>query len=446
MCSSDLKTATPADIVPKLDSLVPGDVLELADGTYNVSTLILNRSGSATQRIYIRGKTRAGVVLRNARRVMQLENASHIVIENLTIEGSGVDSGTSASSAGIEFWNGAVQDDVTLRDLDMRGVDTGIIASGPTRSVLIYNNMMRGNNTWDAASLHSNATWNDDGIRIPGQGNAVFENTLHGFGDSFAINAGDFSAAVYFYRNRVTMTGDDAFEGDYGTRNLGFYDNYITNSGTLLSLDPLWGGPLYCFRNISINTYRGPFKLNSSDSGFMIYNNTIVRTEGRTEWGWVQYNNGSLNNWSYRNNILLYRGTNGNLLAVESSGAQLMDFAFNAWSFDGSVLWTNTGGTFGSLAQARANLPAITPLFDTATKRHQNDVISVSDPFVTPITLGADHLTQITASTIPSLRAGVSAKNAGTPIANINDGFSGAAPDMGAIIEGRPAVRYGALR
>lgn len=439
--------ATTADnLQAKFNALAPGAVLELDNGTYNVSDLFLDVSGTASQRIYIRGKTRSGVVLRNASRVLQLRDASHVVIENLTLEGSGVDSGTNASSSGLVFWNGALQEDVTLRDLDIRGVDTGIVASGTTRSVLVYNNSLRGNNTWDANSLHTNATWNDDGIRIPGEGHAVFENTLHGFGDTFAVDDGTFSAAVFFYRNRITMTGDDAFEGDYATRNIGFYDNHITNSATLLSLDPLWGGPLYCFRNISINTFRGPFKFNNTNSGFLIYNNTIVRTEGRTGWGWNQSNNGDLRNWSYRNNILLYRGSSGSLIAVESTGNNPMDMTYNAWFPDGPVWWTNSGGTFGSLAAARSGLPAVTPVFDTATKRHQNDVISPSDPFASAITLGADHLTEFTSSTLPTLRAGVAPKNAGTPIPNINDGYTGSAPDMGAIIEGRPSVRYGAVR
>ena len=65
----------------------------------------------------------------------------------------------------------------------------------------------------------------------------------------------------------------------------------------------VWGGPLYCFRNIIVNTMRGPLKLNNTNSGFLIYSNTIVRTTGTTDWGWVQFNNGDLRNWAYRNNL-----------------------------------------------------------------------------------------------------------------------------------------------
>ena len=441
-------TATPSDdLQAKFDALMPGDVLELADGTYDATGLFLASSGTEAARIYIRGASRTGVVLRApTSRVLQLQDASHIVLENLTMEGSNTDSGTDASSVAVSFWDGALQVDVTIRGVDVRGVDQGFVASGTTRQILVYDCDVRGNNVWTPAFIETNLTWNDDGIRLPGEGNCAFENTLKGFGDSFAVIDGTFSAAIYYYRNRIEMTGDDSFEADYGTRNLAFYDNDITNAATFLSLDPLWGGPLYCFRNVVVNTIRGPFKLNDTNGGFLIYNNTIVRTEGTSGWGWVQFNNGDLEGWAFRNNILVYLGAGTQLLAVESGGNTTIDFTNNSWFPDGAVWWSTTGGSFGSLAEARAGVPATTPLFSTSTMRHENDVIGTRDPFTAPITLGADHRTQVMTSVTPTLRAGVTAKNAGVAIANINDGFAGAAPDIGAVIEGRLVPRRGAAR
>jgi hypothetical protein len=253
---------------------------------------------------------------------------------------------------------------------------------------------------------------------------------------------------VYFYRNRVTMTGDDAFEGDYSTRNIGFYDNFITNSATFVSLDPLYSGPLYAFRNIAINTFRGPFKLNNTNTGFLFYNNTIVRTEGSTGWGWVQFNNGELRNWSYRNNLLVYLGDTGSLLAVESGGCDPIDFTHNAWYPDGAIWWSGSGASYGSLTEAIAGAgqPATTPVFGDSTLRHEHDVVSEENPFASPVTLGADHLTLVTTNEPPALADGVAASGAGVAIPNVTDGFAGAAPDIGAIIEGRPPPQYGAQR
>lgn len=86
-------------------------------------TASIARSGTSSQPIYIRGKTRSGVILRSSGRVMQLQAASNVVIENMTLLGSGVDSGTNASSVCIGFWDGALQENITMRDLNTHGVE-----------------------------------------------------------------------------------------------------------------------------------------------------------------------------------------------------------------------------------------------------------------------------------------------------------------------------------
>jgi len=134
-------SATPADdLQAKLDSLTAGGVLELADGLYTVGTLVLRRSGTEQQKIFIRGRSRAGVVVKAAMGVVfQVQDASHVVLENLTIQGSGIDSGTNASSIAVSFWAGAAgQDDLTFRQLDIRGVDMGIVAWARTSRLLVY--------------------------------------------------------------------------------------------------------------------------------------------------------------------------------------------------------------------------------------------------------------------------------------------------------------------
>jgi chitodextrinase len=290
-----------ATIQAALDNLDPGDVIQFQNGTYTVNTLSLNRSGTVNNPIYIRGQSRAGVVLSNATRVFSIQNASHIVIENMTLQGSGVDSGISASSKGIEFTTGSLQTRITVRNVIMNGVDMGIVASSEIQEFLAYDNTLNGNNTWTPALIDTNATWNDDGVRIPGFGNCAFNNTLKGFGDtlSYAMHSGEDTltqaVGVHFYRNDVLMGGDDFAEVDHSHRNNTLYDNRGRNTMTFVSLDPLYGGPLLVARNVSINTGRSPFKFNNQNTGQFIYNNTIIRTTGRSPhdvWGQVQFNNG----------------------------------------------------------------------------------------------------------------------------------------------------------
>jgi hypothetical protein len=59
------------------------------------------------------------------------------------------------------------------------------------------------------------------------------------------------------------------------------------------------------------------------------------------------------------------------------------------------------------------------------------------------VTLGADYYTEVLQAYTPALAPGTAPKNSGVVIPNITDGFTGGAPDRGAIIQGRPIPQYG---
>lgn len=442
--------STQSHIQATLDQLKPGDVVQFRNGTYTVDDLLIRRSGIPSKPIYIRGESRASVVLKSSlgRNILRFLEASDVIVENLTLQGSKFDSGTAASSRGIAFWGdekSSPQRRVTIRQITIDGVDMGIAAWKSTEQLLIYDNTLVGNNAWDKEFLESNRTWNDDGIRVPGQGNAVFNNTLTGFGDSLAVNAGVQNIGIHFYRNEIRLSGDDAFEGDFSVRNITFYDNRVHNAMTLVSFDPVYGGPAFVFRNIAINLGRSPYKLNNKNTGHFLYNNTVVRTNGVRSgagWGWNQSNNGPQVAWGYRNNILIYRGT-GNLMAMESGGQDPIDFTHNAWYPDKGVLWSTSGGSFPSMATARFRLPATRPVYSGSTQRHEGDVLTEPNPFVEDIKLGDHYLTQVTHLYVPALSEGSAPRGKGVPIPGITDGFSGNAPDIGAMISGRPTPAWG---
>ena len=459
------KTATTSDdLQAKFDSLLPGDVLVLADGVYNWSAqpypLRMQVAGTEANPIYIRGTSITGTVIKRITGfVLQILAASHVIFEDLTLEGSSADSGTDAQSVGVSFWNGAPgQTNVTFRRILFKGVDQGIVAFAGINGTLVYECNLQGNNPWsksyeiNPASETFNYTWNDDGISLPGLGNAAWNNTLNGFGDAFSVKQEVLSAAVYFYRNRVKMTGDDACEGDYSTRNMAFYDNFVTNAGTLFSSDPIYGGPTFVHRNIAINVWRGPFKLNTTGGGLLMYSNTILKTKTPGEpAGWYLSGNGggtNLRQWAYVNNLLVYRDSGVTpTLWLEQVGNTPIDFTNNAWFPDNTsaatIKW-NVGGNFGTLAEAAAGIALTAPLFGTATRRHTGDVVSASDPFATDIAIASTYQTEFAGTPSVALSTGTTLSNAGVVIPGITDGFSGAAPDIGAAISGRAAITYGA--
>jgi hypothetical protein len=445
-----------ATIQAAFDNLAPGDVLQFEDGTYNVNGLRLNHGGTIDKPIYIRGASRTGAVLSSPGRILYILAASHAIIENITLQGSGIDSGTDASSVGIGFYDGTPnQTRVTVRNVTMNGVDIAITAHKEISEFLAYDNTLIGNNTWTPALINTNATWNDDGINIPGFGNCAFNNTLRGFGDSLAYAAhsgGDTltqAVGVHFYRNDARNSGDDFAEVDHGHRNITLYDNRSHNSMTFISLDPLYGGPFIAARNIAINIGRTPFKWNSTNSGQFIYNNTIVRTSGKfwvegnvsAEAGWYQPNNGDQRSYGYQNNLMIYRGAGPQTIRLDNTGHDIVDFTHNSWFPDLVYQWPQ--GRFNNLAAAYNGLARTTPVFSGITRRHEQDSITVRNPWTTTVTLGTDYRTEVTDAYTPALAPGATPKNSGVVIANITDHFSGAAPDRGAIIAGRAIPAYG---
>jgi hypothetical protein len=199
-----------------------------------------------------------------------------------------------------------------------------------------------------------------------------------------------------------------------------------------------------------INTGRTPFKWNSPNAGQFIYSNTIVRTTGKylafdgtpsAEAGWYQANNGDQRAYGYRNNILVYRGAGTQTIRLDNSGHNPIDFTHNSWYPDLIFQWPQ--GNFANLAAARNGLAATTPVFSGITRRHDQDNVAESNPWTTTVTLGTDYHTEVTVPYTPILSLNTAPKNSGIAIPNITDGFSGNAPDRGAIISGRPIPQYG---
>jgi hypothetical protein len=234
-------------------------------------------------------------------------------------------------------------------------------------------------------------------------------------------------------------------EADHSHRNVAIYDNRCHNCMTAVSFDPAYGGPVLYARNYAINVSRDKtVKVGAVNktSGYFIYNNTTLSTQ-TTPNNWQLYQTpdaGQQDGFGFRNNVFVHRNLGQYSLVFDAAGYSTVDFTHNSFYPNNDFYWEGTN--FGHLASAQANIGPTTPIFSGA-KRHANDNITVSNPWTTTITLGATYATEVTATYVPVISAGDAAKNSGVAIPNITDGFSGPAPDRGAIIEGRPVPQYG---
>ncbi len=438
------------------DGLQPGDVLEFENGQYNVNELLVTRSGTRDEPIYIRGQSRENVVLRSSSNlILRIFEADHIIVENLTIQGDNTDGLLQTLQTGI-YGGGEGQGSIrnTIRNVTVTGVDRGIVFFDEISEGLVYNNTLVGSNLWNNTFLgnDNNRTWDDDGINLPGYGNVAFNNSVTGFGDSFAfaqhVGGGNLTEtrSVHYYRNEIRNSLDDMVEVDHAARNVSFYDNRSHNSANCGSLDPLYGGPYVYARNICINPARVHLhKWNDNNTGQFLYNNTFVGTVTASGFdqdgsGWYQPFNGNQEAYGYRNNIFVYRGNGRSLFHLESGGHNVIDWTHNSWFPNREIQW---GGLFSDLANAQQNISNTTPVFSGTNRRMENDNITVSNPWTDQVTLGPNSNTEVTSSYVPRLAAGTSPKNSGVVIPNITDGFSGAAPDRGAVVSGRPTPAWG---
>ena len=172
--------------------------------------------------------------------------------------------------------------------------------------------------------------------------------------------------------------------------------------------------------------------------------------------GYIQDSPSGKNNnrWAYRNNIHIARHTiTGSLFSANIvPGGFEGDVSHNAWYPDGDrIRWQNSGPTYTSGAsEAIADTETHNTLYpsgaglSTNNRWHQFDRISGSNPWTNTLTLGARADTEVTGMTTLRLASGSALKNAGVAIPGITDGYSGAAPDMGAVIAGRALPAWGA--
>ncbi len=264
--------------------------------------------------------------------------------------------------------------------------------------------------------------------------------------------------AIDFYNNYMTNFHDNAFEADGSMHNIRIMRNMMLNSASHpMCNQPTLGGPIYWIRNIIYNAPGGSSRVLSGAAGGVFLNNTIL-TETTA--------NASANiHWM--NNLMLGQNTQPAILAVNTytnySSSDYNGFRPNPGA-DYSFQWTSPewgmqqdyrdllASTGADQSPANHVLPMrrYKTLADYSAATHQ-DTHSVTldyDVFQNVPRLDARDLTKIRnlykAEDFDfSLKPGSAAVDKGAIIPNVTDGYTGSAPDLGALEVGKPAPHYG---
>jgi hypothetical protein len=418
--------ATDAELGDAISTAQPGDVIQVASGTYT-GPLVISANGTLADPIILRGESVDTVTIDSTGAANGITiSGDHVYLEQLTVVGS--------------TWGARVNDTegVVVRHSRFTNVNRGINAtSGITRSLYICDNVLEGLHVWPNVS---SSTWNDEGIAVGGEGHTVCHNTISGFGDALGLtNATSIpNIAIDFWGNDVRWTADDALELDFAHRNVRAFHNRATNVSMGASFQPVWGGPVCVFRNVFLNIRASAYKLNNDPSGFFIYHNTSARTLGTGNWGahaWTSpgYTQADGDpayaaNFEMKNNLLI--GLSDPAFVTTDLILDVIDYNgwnYNGWTPNGAFRFVNNWGNFADL-QSSSPYEANGRILDDTT-------------FATPLALPADYTTFCSGIDV-TLGASSLAIDTALPLPGINDGYSGVTPDLGAIELGDAVPDY----
>ncbi len=422
MANAPVKNATPATLASVLAGAAPGDIIQLAAGSY--AGINVERDGAPGRPLVIRGTT--GAVVNGE---LDIYNRNHVMLEGVTVQGT------------IRF-NGSNNISVVRCTVNaVAGVRNGDGISTALRSENAYiaDNVVTGTSTWADASLGVNGNNRGEGIQVTGPGHVIMNNRVSGFRDNISLLEDDEAVdqfSIDILNNDLTFAADDAVEADFCFHNCRIMRNRITNVFVGLSSQPGLGGPTYFIRNSLYNVAHVAFKLYRGSQGDVLLHNTVVKGGDAL----AVYAETPVTSLYSRNNLFI--GGPGGTFGGYSNGSgnviQLATLNNASADMDHDALGSTTGGFNGVLGASRFN--SLAQLRSGSLEKNARQVdLSV---FATPPTLPTAALT---AYAIPDLRLrpGSATEDAGVAIPNVNDGFRGAAPDAGAYEVGATLPLYG---
>jgi hypothetical protein len=306
-------------------------------------------------------------------------------------------------------------------------VENGFVAQrdgNRQQRFLIADNVITGRATWP----RSRGIEERGGIRIGGTGHVVCYNRISGFADAISVHAAYPCAAIDFDGNEISECTDDGIEMDYSDHNTRCFENRLTNVFQGISLQPVHGGPVYVFRNALYNVGAETFKLHNGPSGGLLLHNTSVKSG----MPWVVMSSAPVSNCVSRNNVFV--GSEGNYAFETTAPMQACDFDYDGFAGRWRLLLKWNGVRYQSSDDVRWTGPVYRHVVPLEPKAIFQSGVTAPDETATAFKCTVNDL---------RLAPGSAAIDAGLALPNVNDGFAGVAPDLGAYESGQPLPHYG---
>jgi len=470
----------------------PGDIILVHAGLYkddryrygaplggiSSGTYFLTQSGTADKPIVIKAAGDGEPIFDGdgAYNLFNLMAANYNYFEGLTIR-----------NTELAFWAGykniAGASGITIKKCKLENVGRGVYSDwSGSKDFYIADNTFVGKFRADILMGFTGRTWqnlpefapklvSEYAVKVYGQGHVVAFNRIMQFHDGVDIatygnpdgapNAiqDRLPVSIDFYNNDISNAEDNCIESDGGAHNIRILRNRCFNQGhRALSVQPMFGGPVYFIRNIVYHAPEGgAVKFTASSSGIVVYHNTFLAP--------VKPMLLAVSNVHFRNNLILGKSETLETFAIESN-TNYSDSDYNGFrpnegaefSFEWSTPPLSTRAIFpgemGKLGtQQQAQLEAKSreqrrfktlKEYSEATGQDRHSVMVDYDVFQKVSPPGADPRTLYKPENFDfQLRPGSAAVDAAVRITGVNDDFTGRAPDLGALEIGRPVPHYG---
>lgn len=456
-------------------------------GTVSSGTYFLTQSGTPDRPIVIKAAGDGEVVFDGdgAYNLFNVMAANYNYFEGLTIRNTDL-----AFQAGLK--NIAGSSGLTIRRCRFENVGRAIYTDwSGSKDYYIADNVMLGRfnpnylmgftgRTWQQLPEFNPRLVSEYAVKVYGSGHVVAHNLIAHFHDGVDVatygNPDSTTGAsktdgrpapirdrlpvsIDFYGNDVFNVEDNCIEADGGAHNIRIFRNRCFNHGhRALSVQPMFGGPVYFIRNIVYHAPEGgAVKFTASSAGIVVYHNTLIAP--------IKPMLLAASNVHYRNNLVLGRAetletfaveTNTNYSSSDYNGFRPNDgaeFSYE-WSsppihmqanFPGEpgIRSTQQQSQFEAQARERRRFRTLKEYSD-ATGQDRHSVLVDYDVFVKVTPPGPDPRTLYRPQDFDfQLRPGSVAVDAGLRLTGVNDDFTGREPDLGAYEVGKPVPTYG---
>lgn len=424
----------------------PGDLFLVQPGTYH-GRLTVKHDGTVDHPIVYLGVSQSGVILDGDGGTTSVSNCvglisrRYVTIQNMSLVNClrPVD---ADSSVGITIKQCLIQP--VNQPLEVQGIRAAI-----SRDLFISDNTVLMTGQWATIGRTGAYGTGGYGILIEGTGHVVCHNTIVEAWDGISIPVTGtavpacITSNVDIYENYIDRASDDGIQADATHHNVRIFRNRLLNSGSGVSFQPAFGGPGYVLYNEMYNNRIEPYKFHQETyygwtqetSGFVVFHNTTFCN--RNAW----YESGIWRHGKFRNNLMLGGRTN--------TPSLLMDYIEVGADFDGDAL--NRVAAYPTLVRYISVSYADMPAFNRGTGHEPHGLELTPAALInapTPHNPEWNYTDGYGAAYTPAdidlrLAPGSAALDRGVPLANINDGFLGSAPDLGCYEFGVALPLYG---